>query len=709
MGLRIPGASFVKDANLNLKLLPRKSVPVVLQQEAAECGLACLAMVAQYFGEQIEIEDLRFQFEVSSRGTSLFDIRKWSDEIGLNARCVEMTVDELDQLKLPAVLHWAGNHWVVLSKISSRGLQLMDPALGQRWVSHREANEKFSGYAADFVPQVKIQRAPPKPRLQFGTLMRSFPGIKRALFQLFMVSVVLEIIALLTPYYTQIVMDHVLVTGDKDLLTIVALGTGFLLVFQTLFTAIRGWAGVVLSQNVGYQLYVHVIRHLFKLPVQFFVKRQTGDLVSRFDSVGQLAQTLTRTTIEAILDALISVGTVAMMFLYSSTLAWLALGVFLLMLIVKVYVYSSSQRVMSERVYFDAKRQSHLIESLRGVHAVKMAGVDLIRAQQWTNLTRKLQEKDASNERIHLFSNLVMTTCTGLAHLLVVYLAAQMIIANQLSIGMLFAFIAYQGSFASRAGAFADRILWLRTMKVHFDRTGDIVFAAPENDQGVTLTQKPKASSLQAVNLGYKYAVPDPPIFRGVSLNVEAGEMVAVVGPSGTGKTTLLCVLGGIFMPGEGTLAYDNERVHAGNAVALRKRVAFVFQNDELFEGSIEENIAFFAEPMNRERVKMCAQLACISVEIESFPQNYRTRLAEQGSGISGGQRQRLLIARALYLDPSLLILDEATSQLDVATEKRVLENLKNSGITIVMSAHRPDAIALAHRVYSMQSKGWIA
>jgi ATP-binding cassette, subfamily B, bacterial CvaB/MchF/RaxB len=708
MAERLPGAAFVRDAGLKLRLFPRKTAPLILQHEAAECGLACLAMVAQHYGASLQMEDLRAQFDVSSRGTSLQDMGVWADKIGLNARCVELGADEISQLKLPAVLHWAGNHWVVVTQASAKGLQLHDPAMGRRWVSWREVQEKFSGFAADFVPRAQLQRTPPQPRLQFGMMMRSFPGMGSAVFQLFMVSVVLEIIALLTPYYTLIVLDHVLVTGDKDLLSIVALGTGFLLVFQTIFTAIRGWAGVMLSQNVGYQLYVHVIRHLFKLPVQFFVKRQTGDLVSRFDSLGQLAQALTRTSIEIVLDALISVGTVAMMFLYSSTLAWLAIGVFTLMLTVKVFVFSSSQRVTAERVFLDAKRQSHLIESVRGVHALKMAGADLTRAQQWTNLTRRAQDKDASTERINLFSNLVMTTCTGLAHLMVVYLAAQMILANQLSVGMLFAFMAYQGSFASRASAFADRMLWLRTMKVHFDRTGDIVFAQPENDQGVALSQKPKASSLQAVNLGYKYAAPDPPIFRAVSFSVEASEIVAIVGPSGTGKTTLLCVLGGVFMPGEGSLSYDGERMQPSNALALRKRLAFVFQSDELFEGSIEENIAFFAQPIDRERTKLCAQLACISHEIESWPQNYRTRLAEQGAGISGGQRQRILIARALYREPSMLILDEATSQLDVATEKRVLENLKTLGITIIMSAHRPDAIAFAGRIYSMQTKNWL-
>jgi len=208
--------------------------------------------------------------------------------------------------------------------------------------------------------------------------------------------------------------------------------------------------------------------------------------------------------------------------------------------------------------------------------------------------------------------------------------------------------------------------------------------------------------------LGYRYSAADPLVFGKLSIDVQPSEMVVLVGPSGCGKTTLLCVLGGIFLPAEGTLFYDGDQVKPENATALRRRVAFVFQNDELFEGSIEENITFFASQPDRERVKRCAELACIAGDIGVFPQGYRTRLAEQGAGISGGQRQRILIARALYLKPSLLVLDEATSHLDVATEKQVLQNLRSTGITIVMSAHRPDAIAMADRIYSVQTKTWL-
>ena len=554
-----------------------------------------------------------------------------------------------------------------------------------------------------------LERTPPQPKLQFMTLLKSFPGLGSAVLQLMGMSVVLEIIALLTPYYTQMVMDHVLVNGDLDLLNLLALGTAFLLVFQTLFTALRGWSGVVLSQSVGYQLYAHVIRHLFRLPMTFFVRRQVGDLVSRFDSLGQMAHSLTRTSIEVTLDALISVGTVIMMFLYSPTLAWIGLSTFTLMLLVKVVVFSSSRRVVSERTFLNARCQSHLIESLRGMHAVKMGQAELLRSQQWTNQTRQVMEKDLATERITLGSTLAVTVTTGIAQIAVVYFAAQMILANQLTVGMLFAFMAYQGNFAGRASAFADRVLWLRTMSVHFGRVSDIVFAVPEPTPPTHSGDvRPFASSARAEGLGYRYSAADPPVFGKLSIEVLPGEMVVLVGPSGCGKTTLLCVLGGIFLPAEGTLFYDGEQVKPENATALRRRVAFVFQNDELFEGSIEENIAFFAPQPDRDRVKRCAELACIAADIGVLPQGYRTRLAEQGAGLSGGQRQRILLARALYLRPSLLVLDEATSHLDVATEKQVLQNLRAIGITVVMSAHRPDAIALADRIYSVQTKTWL-
>ena len=705
----LEGADFQRDAGLELRLWPRKAMPLYLQMESAECGLACLAMVAAHYGSTQGLEELRAKFDVSVRGTSLQNLADMADQIGLNARCIELAADEIKQLRLPAALHWDGNHWVVVKKISGKGLLLNDPALGERWVGWAEARSKFSGFAADFVPRAKLERTPPQPRLQFLTLLRSFPGLGGAAMQLMAVSIALEIIALLTPYYTQIVMDHVLVTGDKDLLLIVALATGFLLVFQTGFTALRGWAGVVLSQNVGYQLYAHVIRHLFRLPVTFFVRRQAGDLVSRFDSLGQLAHSLTRTTIEVTLDALISVGTIAMMFLYSATLAWIALGTFTLMLVVKVIVFSSSQRVVAERTFLDAKRQSHLIESLRGIHAIKMAQAEVLRSQQWTTQTRRVLDKDAATERITLASTLVQTVTTGAAHIVVIYFAAQMILANQLSVGMLFAFMAYQSNFAGRASAFVDRMMWLRTMRVHFGRIGDIVFAATEPVAELRAkTVQPKASSVQIDKLGYRYTNSDPFVFRSISLDVIAGETIALVGASGCGKTTLLCVLGGIYLPNEGNLGYDQERVTAANATGLRKRVAFVFQNDELFEGSIEDNISFFDPQPDRARVRRCAELAAIASEIGVFLQGYKTRLAEQGAGLSGGQRQRMLIARALYRQPSLLVLDEATSHLDVATEKLVLQNLKSLGLTIIMSAHRPDAIAVADRIYSVQLKTWV-
>ena len=379
------------------------------------------------------------------------------------------------------------------------------------------------------------------------------------------------------------------------------------------------------------------------------------------------------------------------------------------MLVVKLVVFSSSLRVVAERTFLHARCQSHLIESLRGMHAVKMGQAELLRSQQWTSQTRQVMERDLATERINLGSTLAMTITSGMAHIAIVFFAAQMILANQLSVGMLFAFMAYQGNFSARASAFVDRVLWFRTMNVHFGLVGDIVFAVPESAAPIqSATPRPAKTWLRTEGIAHRYSAADPWVFGNLSFEVQAGEVVAIVGPSGSGKTTLLCVLGGIFLPGAGRLFYDGVEVKPDNTTALRQRVAFVFQNDELFEGSLEENIAFFAPQADRERIKRCAALACIADDIAVLPQGYRTRLAEQGAGLSGGQRQRILIARALYLQPSLLVLDEATSHLDVQTERQVLKNLKNLGITIVMSAHRPDAIALADRVYALHTQSWL-
>ena len=688
-------------------------LPLFLQMDSAEAGLACLAMVIRQAGAQHTLESLRKRFEVSSRGTSIANLQAWADQLGFTSRALALTAAEVSEFKLPLLLQWQAEHWVVLKRITNKAWLINDPAVGERWISNAQAQRQFAGFALEITPrQLRLARTTAQPKLNLSELWQSFPGLGTAVLKLIGVSLVLEAIALLTPYYTQIVMDHVLVTGDADLLQIIALATAFLLLFQSVFTAVRGWAGLLLSQSMGCQIYAHVIRHLLCLPIGFFMRRSTGDLVSRFNSLGQLNQSLTRTSIEIALDAVISIGTLGMMFLYSPALALIALGVFGLMLFGKAIIFNSSQRIVAEKTHLEAKRQSHLIESLRAIHAVKMAGADPTRAQQWSELTQKIAEKEVATERINLSSQWVLSTCAGLAHTLVIFLAAQKILANQMSVGMLFAFLAYQGNFTARASAFVDRMMWLRSMQVHWGRVGDIIFSEPEKPSDNTRTKNHTAalgaaSLLSVQDLGYRYSQSDALIFEGLSFEVKPAQMLAIVGPSGCGKTTLLCVLGGIFLPVQGRLAYDRVAVRADNHVQMRERVAFVFQNDELFEGSIADNICFFSAAPRPEHMTFCAAMACIASDIEGMPAGYRTRLAEQGAGLSGGQRQRILLARALYRNPSLLILDEATSHLDVATEKQVLQNLKRLGMTVVMSAHRPDAIAMADHLFAMREKTW--
>jgi ATP-binding cassette, subfamily B, bacterial CvaB/MchF/RaxB len=680
-------------------------VPLHLQMQSSECGLACLAMVAGYYGNEIGLGGLRQQFDVSTHGASLHEITEHAQALGLQATAIEATAEELSLLTLPAILHWDGGHFVVLEKVTAGGIRIADPAQGKRWVSLGELAHRFTGFTLQLVPKPVFKKQAPQAALDVLALLRTLPGLSNAILKLIALSVLLEAIALLTPYYMQLVIDHVVVTADLELLQILALAFALLLGFQTVFTGLRTWAGVLLSQGVAHQLFAHVSNHMLSLPIAFFIKRQIGDLTSRFESLEQVCNSLTRSTIDVVLDAAIGLGTLGMMFLFNTKLALMALCGFFVMMVLKVLVFLSSQRISAEKVFLDAKRGSHLIETLRGVHAIKMGQAEALRSREWMGLTSKIFQRGAALERINLFSNLSLIAVSGLTHCLVIYFASLDILTNVFSLGMMFAFLAYESSFISRTSAFVDKLLWFRMMRIHFGRVGDIVFEAPENKESIKdLTVESKVS---AHSISYRYSQADTFIFQNIDVSFNNQKLSAIVGRSGCGKTTLLGVLSGLLLTSSGQLRVGDNLISAATALALRKNVAMVLQLDELFEGTIEGNICFFEESPDVEWVQKCAELACVHGEIMQWPLKYKSKLLENGMGLSGGQRQRILLARALYRKPKILILDEATSQLDVETEQRLIGNLKSLNLTIIMTAHRPHAIALADHVYSLEQKKW--
>ena len=685
-----------------------KAMPLYLQMEAAECGLACVAMVSAYYGNDLGLDALRKRFDVPRSGMSLQQLRLLAEALNFTATSVEVSAHELKAVGLPFIAHLSKGHFAVVTAINNRFVTLSDPSEGvSQWPLAR-FNTIFTNTGLKLSPSPVFRRKAPAPRLEMLTFLKSLPTLRGALIKLCFFSMALECIALLSPYYMQITVDHVLVTADLDLLSILALAFLLLLACQGAFSAMRGWAVSSLTQSVGYQVFSHVNKVLFKLPIEYFLKRQIGDISSRFDSLAQVTQSLTRSSIEILLDGLVAIGSLAMMFLYNPQLGFIALGGALLTICSKAFVFTSSVQIVGEKVHLEARRTTHLIESLRVLHALKMARAEDVRTSAWSSMTHKIFGKALQLDRINLASNTILILGSGLAHCAVVWFGASLILKGEMSLGMLFAFLAFQANFNARAAGFFDKSLSLLSLKSHFGRVGDILFTETEPfaEKG-TIKFIEVSVSLSATNLGVRYSANERFVVRGVNFAVQSGQMVCVTGPSGSGKTTFLGGLSGLYTISEGSVNVGGILLSGVNRSALREHLAIVLQHDDLLEGSIEENIAFQAFPIDHDWVVKCAKTAVIHDEILRAPKGYRTVLGERGNGLSGGQRQRVLIARALYHKPKLLFLDEATSNLDVATEHQLLSNLRQSGITVVMTAHRPDAIAMCDRVFSLSENRW--
>lgn len=698
-----------KDWFAGLGSLFGKSTPLYLQMEAAECGLACLAMVSAHYSSDVGLDDLRKRFDVPRAGMSLQQLRQLAEAMAFTATSVELAVDELKAAGLPFIAHLTKGHYVVVTAVRSGMVIFLDPAEGEcQWPVAR-FSAAFAGTGLKLAPSPVFRRKAPAPRLELMTFLKSLHSLRGALIKLCFFSMALECIALLSPYYMQITVDHVMVTADMDLLSILALAFLMLLACQGAFSAMRGWAVSTLTQSVGYQVFSHVNKILFKLPIEYFLKRQIGDITSRFDSLAQVTQSLTRSSIEILLDGVVAIGSLTMMFVYSAQLGLIATGGALLTIVCKAVVFTSSVRIVGEKVHLEARRSSHLIESLRVLHAVKMARVEDVRTSAWSGMTHKIFGKALQLDRINLASSTVLIVGSGLAHCAVVWFGANLILAGQMSLGMLFAFLAFQANFTARAAGFFDKSLGLMSLKSHFGRVGDILFTdiEPYAEAG-TVKFADAPVSLVATGLGVRYSANERFVVRGVNFAVEAGCMVCVTGPSGSGKTTFLGALSGLYTVSEGAVHVGGVLLGGVNRSALREHLAIVLQYDDLLEGTIEENIAFQTFPIDRDWAVECAKLAVVHDEIVRAPKGYCTPLGERGNGLSGGQRQRVLIARALYQKPKLLFLDEATSNLDVATERQLLTNLRQSGITVVMTAHRPDAIAMCDKVFSLADNKWV-
>ena len=679
-------------------------LPLLLQTEAAECGLACLAMVAGHHGLRTDLPTLRQRFSLSLKGSTLADLVRMAGALQLNARAVRAEMEHLPQLQLPCMLHWELNHFVVLKSVNASGVVIHDPARGVRRLSLAEVSRHFSGVALELLPAADFAPRSEGQRVTLRQLLGRVSGLQRSLAQIFALALALEFFVLLGPFFMQWVVDGVLVSADRDLLVTLGIGFALLVLLQVATAAIRSWAVLYLSSTLNLQWLGNVFAHLMRLPVAWFEKRHQGDVMSRFGAVRKIQETLTTSFIEAVLDGLLVLVTLAMMWIYSPLLSAIALGGVGLYAALRWAFFRPLREATEELIVHDARTASHFLESLRGVQAIKLFNRQQDRQSRYLNLVVDAMNADIATRKLAIASGVGNKLVFGLERVAVLWVGALLVLDHSFTVGMLFAFIAYKEQFAKRISALIDKLVELKMLRLQGERLADIVLTAPEADTLPRPEAPLPAARLELRGVAFRYADGEPLVLDRLDLAIEPGEALAIVGPSGCGKTTLLKLMLGIHAPESGEISVGGMSLARLGLPAWRAMIGTVMQDDLLFAGSITDNIVFFDAAPDLQWAQQCARVAAVHEEIEALPMGYDTLIGDMGASLSGGQKQRVLLARALYKRPQILFLDEATSALDVERERQVNQAIRQLQLTRIIVAHRPETIASASRVVVLQN-----
>ena len=676
----------------------RQRVPVILQQENAECGSACLAMVAAYHGKHGCLEGIRNLPEATCRGATLGDLLQLARHLQLMARPLRLAISDLHLLRLPAVLHWRMSHFVVLVRCGRHRYIIHDPAIGRRKVGKAELDESFTGVALELTPERGFSRQSGRKQMSLADFAGSFRHLYRYLGLMLCLLLITQVLALAPPIATQILIDELVLGQDRAWLYRALGGLSLVMLTTVVLDALRRRVSLFTGMNMAVDSSVSVMNHLFHLPATFVDRRHAGDLMSKLDSLTPIRQALTEHVVNSIVHCAVLITTLAIMFLYSGWLTAVSMGGLVLSVLLMSTILPASRRSQEQAIIHTATQNSSLLESLRTYDVVQALGLGHLRLAHWQNhfsaaTNARVREGklsitlDAGNGIIGVFEQ-VSFLGIGIAGVL----------DQHFTLGVLFAFTSLRGRFGSAAVGLAEAVQQFFLLKVHTSRLSDIVLAEPVPaipDGAISSAVK---GSLGATDISFRYAA-DAWIVRDFSCDIAAGGNVVITGPSGCGKTTLLKLLAGHLPLHTGQIYVDGMELSLWNRDSLRAQSSFVLQNDALFHGTITENISAFETTPDLARLRAAAITAEIWPDIQNFPMKLETQISDMGKNLSGGQVQRLVLARALYRQPAILFLDEATSHLDVGTERRVLQNIDEQDITVVSVAHRPDAINRAHQI----------
>lgn len=692
-----------------------KKLPSFLQNDSCESGLVCLAMIAEFYQKQTDLAKIRQDYLVSSKGLTAPKLVDIAEQLSIDARIIDIKKEEIGNLQTPTILQWDFNHYVVLAEVNATEVIIHDPALGVRKLSFIDLYQHFNGLVIVVTPKVifsatkdngQALEQSSKTKFSWKKLLGSTEGLNKSLIHIFVLVFAMEALIIVIPLLNQLIFDQVLVTADTNLLTIVGLGMIFLEITRVLLNTLRGWAVMIMSASLNIQWISNIFSHLIKLPIAWFDRRHLGDICSKFDSVHAIQGMITTRSIEVGLDGFMSIGALIMMFIYNPFLACLVISVVALYFVMRSIWYRSERNATEAGIIFSAQQQSLFMEILRSVKTIRLFNGAEARKARWLN--RLIAERNAGlrKQRLSIMMEMGNWILFGAERIAVLWIGTLAVLGNEWSIGMLLAFIAYKDQFTFRAIGIVDKIMEFKMLGIQTERLSDIVLAEKEIEYPARVNIEKLSPELKVHNISYSYFENEHFVIKDCSFEVSEGESVAIIGSSGCGKTTLLKILLGLAHPHSGHISYGSVSLNKIGTREYRDLIGVVMQDDQLFSGSITENITFFSDKPDQLWVEECCRIAAIHPEIEAMPMGYHTFVGEMGSALSGGQKQRLLLARALYKKPKILFLDEATSHLDIVNETMVNNAIRRLKMTTIIVAHRPETIRMADRILFMENGG---
>ncbi|MDP9651470.1 peptidase domain-containing ABC transporter [Paraburkholderia caledonica] len=689
----------------SLKFSSQNRLPLILQTEAAECGLASMAMLAGFYGYRTDLITLRRNFPLSLRGINVEQLVKLGDQLGLAGRAIRVDIGDLADISLPCILHWDFNHFVVLRTVSKHGVVVHDPKLGVKKYDYDKFSEHFTGIAIEFQPTLQFRTGDTTQSVTLSGLLGGLSDVKRSLLHTLSLSIFLQLFVLVNPLFLRWAIDSANRRFDHSAIFFAAAAFAALTICQVSTNALRAWIVLHASMRLRLRWTTDLVSHLLSLPMSFFERRFIGDTMSRFSSVTAVQQTVATDVTGALLDTMVVIATVIAMAYVFPWIAFAPACCGVLLASIRFFSFRYERANSKQQLVLASKQNGSLLESLRGIQTVKSLGLLSIRRANYLNSFVDLLNNNIEGQRRAILIGLLSNLILGTEYVVTVALCALLLWDHRSNAGPVFAFLAYRNQFVARINSLTGEICNLGMLNVHAERLADILLQEREtehvkNQASYTFSSAP---SVVLENVSFRHSPTDPWVFRGINLAIGPGKTVAIVGPSGCGKTSLLKIISGLYTPTEGRVLINGRDLTGLNMNTYRDSIGVVLQDDRLFSGTIADNICGFDIEPDHERIELAAQQAAIHEDILRMPMAYNTLIGEMGSVLSGGQKQRIYVARAIYRKPLLLLLDEATSHLDIDNERRLNGALGRLNVTTIVIAHRTETISACEQVVKFE------